>query len=116
MKNCLLFLCCLLLALPLLLPVLRWAVLLFKTRRRQALPPNKRCLLWWREAQNLGKALEETPPEQLLDLAQRAKYSRHRLTAMDLKPFEDYCAQCRRELEQQPLYKRLYYKYIRFLY
>ena len=105
-----------LLVLPLLLPPVRWTVVLLRRRYRQTLPPNKRCLHWWREAQNLGNALGETPPEQLLDLAQRAKYSRHRLTSMDLKPFEDYCAQCRRALEQRPLYKRLYYKYIRFLY
>ena len=105
-----------LLVLPLLLPVLRWAVQRFRTRCRQALPPNKRCLLWWREAQRLGKVLGQTPPEELLELAQRAKYSQHRLTPMDLRPFADYCANCRRELEEQPLYKRLYYKYIRILY
>lgn len=105
-----------LLLLPLLLPVLRWAVQRFRTRCRQALPPNKRCLLWWREAQRLGKVLGQTPPEELLELAQRAKYSQHRLTPMDLRPFADYCAHCRRELEEQPLYKRLYYKYIRMLY
>ena len=105
-----------LLALPLLLPPGRWTVVLLRRRYRRAFPPNKRCLLWWREAQTLGKALGETPPEELLDLAQRAKYSRHRLTSMDLQPFEDYCDHCRRELEKRPLYQRLYYKYIRFLY
>ena len=94
----------------------RLTVLFIRRKRRENASINRRCLLWWAEAQRLGGALGEKVPDPLLRLAERAQYSQHRLTPMDLAPLERYCAQCRRSLEAQALPKRLLHKYILVLY
>ena len=91
-------------------------MLFIRRKRRENASINRRCLLWWAEAQRLGGALGEKVPDPLLRLAERAQYSQHRLTPMDLAPLERFCAQCRRSLEAQALPKRLLHKYILVLY
>lgn len=104
-----------LLALPLLalLLILRRQVCLrLRRHRREQASVNRRCILWWAEAERLSKALGKAPPEDLLALAERARYSHHRLTPMDLTPLTDYCVQCREALDARPLWRRLLDKYI----
>ena len=56
------------------------------------------------------------PPEALHALAERARYSQHRLIPMELKPLEDYRRDCRERLEEKPPLLRFWNKYILLLY
>lgn len=103
-------------AMLLLLPLRRLTFLAIRRRRREKASLNRRCLLWWQEAERLSRALKQEPPEALLNLAQRACYSQHRLTPPDLAPMTDYCAQCREALDRQRPLKRWLQKYILVLY
>lgn len=98
-------------------PVLRRHLLLWLRRRRKARADiNRRALLWWQEAERLSGALGSPVPEALKALAEKARYSQHRLTPMDLIPLTDYCRQCRRALEQKGWLTRLVNRYVRVLY
>lgn len=77
---------------------------------------NRRCLRKWRRAERLAKHLKEEPPEVLEALAQKAKFSPHRLTEEELKPFDAYFTEGRGALEKSPWYKRLLYRYLFALY
>ncbi len=91
-----------------LLLLLRRYILLFL--RREAIrraDTKKRALLYWRQAENLSKALGRQTPEPLLELAQRAKFSAHRITALDLAPLKAYIRDCRQELKGAPWWRRL---------
>lgn len=84
------------------------------TSRRANL--NRRCLLLFANAESLSHALGTAPPEALHALAERARYSQHRLTPMELKPLEDYRRDCRERLEEKPPLLRFWNKYILLLY
>lgn len=99
-----------------LLPLRRLGVLFFRREQRRRASLNRRCLLYWAEAERLSRALGTVPPEALQALAERARYSRHRLTPMELTALTDYCRDCRRELDSQGLIKRFWNKYIRLVY
>lgn len=90
------------------LPLLRRYAILFL--RREALrraDTKRRALLYWRQAEDLSKALGKELPENLLELAQRAKFSAHRITALDLAPLKAYIRDCVQELKGAPWWRRL---------
>ena len=105
-----------LLLLPLLLPLRRLAVLFLRRERRRRASLNRRCLLYWADAERLSRALGKTPPEALRSLAERARYSQHKLTPMELTPLTDYCRECRQRLDGQSLIRRGWNKYVRVVY
>lgn len=105
-----------LLLLPVLLILRRLSVLFLRRQRAARANLNRRCLLYWADAERLSRALGSAPPEALKRLAERARYSQHRLTPMELTPLADFCRECRRSLEEKPLIKRLWNKYILALY
>ena len=99
------------------LPVLRRHFRLWLRRRRKARAGiNERALLWWREAEGLSARLNKPVPEELKALAEKARYSQHRLTPLDLTPLTDYCRQCREALEKQDRFARLVNRYVFVLY
>lgn len=102
--------------LPALLPLRRLSVLFLRRQRAARADLNRRCLLYWADAERLSRALGSAPPEALKRLAERARYSQHRLTPMELKPLADFCRECRLSLEEKPLIERLWNKYILLLY
>ena len=53
------------------------------------------------------EALGREIPGGLLELAQRAKFSAHRMTAMDLVPLQNYIRSCCQELKTAPWWRRL---------
>lgn len=106
----------LLVLVPLLLPLRRQAVLFLRRQRTRRASLNRHCLLLWANAERLSRALGSTPPEGLHALAERARYSQHRLTPMELKPLEDFCQACREQLEKKPPLPRFWNKYILPLY
>ena len=60
----------------------------------------------------MSRLLGESPPEDLLKLAQKAKFSRHTLTKEELQVMEGYCRDCLRRLKAKPWYLRLLHKYL----
>lgn len=104
----------LLLLIPVFLLVLaaqRSARLALRRKRQRQGGINQQALQRWREAERLARLLKETPAEELIDLAQKAKYSQHELTAEELLMFDSYCRSCLRRLKEKSLPKRLVYQY-----
>ena len=93
--------------LVLLLLLRRYVLLLLRREAIRRADTKKRALLYWRRAEDLSKALGREIPGGLLELAQRAKFSAHRITAMDLVPFQDYIRSCCQELKTAPWWRRL---------
>ena len=72
---------------------------------------NKQALYRWREALRLSRLLKESPTEELIVLAQKAKFSQHELTAEELLLFDSFSRTCLRRLKGKPWYLRLIYQY-----
>ena len=93
--------------LVLLLLLRRYVLLLLRREAIRRADTKKRALLYWRRAEDLSGALGREIPGGLLELAQRAKFSAHRITAMDLVPFQNYIRSCCQELKTAPWWRRL---------
>lgn len=74
--------------------------------------PNRQALRRWQEAEILAKLRKTPPPEVLLNLAQKAKFSQHILTAAELEQFDSYRADCILWMKQQSWYRQLAYRLI----
>lgn len=107
-------------ALPLFLLVPIFALILsaqrsirleLRRKRQRRGSTNQQALQRWREAERLARLLKETPAEELIALAQKAKYSQHQLTSEELQHFDSYCRSCLRRLKEKPLHLRLVYQY-----
>lgn len=84
--------------------------------RQRSGSPNEQALARWQEAVLLSRLLKENPGEELLNLAQKAKFSPHDLTAEELQRFDSYNRSCLRLLRQQSRCKQLVYQYIHAIY
>ena len=80
--------------------------------RRKGGNPNARALMLWQDVENLCRFTRQTPPETLEQLAQKAKFSQHTLTAEELQTFTAWLDGERNKLNQQPWYLRLVYQYV----
>ncbi len=60
--------------------------------------PNAQALARWREVCRYGKILKKAPPESLLELAEKARFSQHSLTGEELKEFALYLKAAATEL------------------
>lgn len=107
----------------LLIPLLALAVaaqrsvrLKLRRRRQHRGNTNAQALQRWREAERLARLLKETPAEELIDLAQKAKYSQHEITPEELQLFDSYCRSCLRRLKEKPIYRRFVYRYFYAVY
>ena len=100
----------------LVLPGLWLAVLaqygLRKALRPRPRDPNGTALALWVEADRICRFTKQPQPEDLLDLAQKAKYSQHTLTEAELTVFRRWLQARREALRQAPWYRRLVYRYI----
>lgn len=86
--------------------------LILRKKKQHSGSSNAQALARWQETELLAKLLKQTPPEDLLMLAQKAKFSRHALSEEELARFESYLRSCRRQLRRQPWYKKWLYQYI----
>lgn len=77
---------------------------------------NAQAIARWREAELLYRRLGQTPPRELAELAQKAKFSQHTLTAEELQIFEGYLRSARKACRERPWYARLADRYIFALY
>ena len=85
----------------------RYTILLLRRGAIRRADTKKRTLLYWHQAEDLAGALGQDIPENLLELAQRAKFSPHRITALDLAPLKAYIRDCCQELKKAPWWRRL---------
>ena len=67
---------------------------------------NARVLALWREARRYGRILGTRPPEELLTLAEKAKFSQHTVTAAERQVFVNYLRTCAEQLRQKPWYQK----------
>ena len=78
--------------------------------------PNRQALEKWQYALLLSSLLKQPPPEALEQLALRARFSQHILTAPEMAVFDDFCRSALAQLRQLPLLTRLYHRLIRAAY
>ena len=90
--------------------------LALRRRRQQRGDPNRQALQRWREAERLARLLKECPTEELMVLAQKAKFSQYQLTEEELSRFDSFNRTCLRRLKKKPWYLRLVYKFIYAVY
>ena len=89
----------------------RSARLNLRRKRQRTGDMNKQALYRWREALRLSRLLKESPTEELIVLAQKAKFSQHVLTAEELLLFDSFSRTCLRRLKEKSWYLRLIYQY-----
>jgi len=82
-----------------------------RRKRQRTGHPNRQALYRWREALRLSRMLKESPTEELIILAQKAKFSQHELTPEELLAFDSFSRTCLRRLREKPWYLRLIYQY-----
>lgn len=74
--------------------------------------PNQRALLLWQNAEHLASLLNTQPPKELLELAEKAKFSHHTLTPEELQPFGLYRREAVEALKKRNLFLQIYYRLI----
>ena len=74
--------------------------------------PNERTMNRWRQTRSLAKLLKQPYPEELDNLAQKAKFSQHRMQPEELLQFEEYRNSLIEILRGKPLYQRFVFKWI----
>lgn len=87
-----------------------------RRKRQRTGTTNAQALQRFREAERLARLLKETPAEELIDLAQKAKYSQHEITPEELQHFDSYCRSCLRRLKEKPLHRRWIFQYFYAVY
>jgi len=78
--------------------------------------PNRRALKRWRFIQKLCRRGKQTPSPEITELAQKARFSAHRLTAEELAQMDFYVALLIKKLRRRSAFKRFYYTVILALY
>ena len=103
----------------LLLAALLWFAIVFQRllriflrRRRMTGGPNRRALGLWQDVERISAVLDQEPPEELLMLAQKARFSQHKLNKEELRRFSAWLKDSRRMLQRRPLWQRLWMQYI----
>ena len=64
----------------------------------------------------LSRLLRDSPPEELLVLAQKAKFSNHQLKSEELQLFDGYIRSCHRQLKKKSSLHQLLYRYVYAVY
>ena len=90
--------------------------LALRRRRQTRGSPNAQALALWQEAERLARIRKEPVPEELEQLAGKAKFSQHTLTREELGAFEQHLRRQRRLLSRQSWYRQLLYRYWHALY
>ena len=82
--------------------------------RRRSLTggPNRRALGLWQEVERISAALKQEPPEELLELAQKAKFSQYELTKEELHRFTAWLKAARKDLRSRPVFQRIWCRYV----
>lgn len=84
----------------------------YRKKKMRKGSPNRRVLALWQEVWRMSRILKQEPPEQLLTLAEKAKYSQHTMTAEERLAFEVHISKLSSELNEKPWYVKLPVKLI----
>ncbi len=74
--------------------------------------PNERTIWRWRLLRTDAKLLKQILPEELDDLAQKARFSQHEIQPEELRCYEDYRLTLLAAVTKKPWYQRLFIKWI----
>ena len=74
--------------------------------------PNESTMTRWRQTRSLAKLLKQPYPEELDNLAQKAKFSQHRIQPEELRQFEDYRQSLVAMVAEKPWHHRMIFKWI----
>jgi hypothetical protein len=89
-----------------------WLQMVLRRRRRYRRmhtgKANKQALARWQEVRRFCRILKEEEPEDLEWLAEKAKFSQHRLTAEEQEEFDLWLAEARQRLREKK--GRLFYR------
>ena len=73
---------------------------------------NRQAICRWRHARRLAWLLKEELPEELTELAEKAKFSQHTLTAEELEQFQTYLESAENRLKKTNILRRTVCKVI----
>ena len=91
----------------------QYAIRLRLRRRKQRTgSPNTQALARWQEMHLIGRLLKAQPPEELLELAEKARFSQHTLTKEELFRLGQYLQRQRKAVQGLPVWKRFFLKLI----
>ena len=74
----------------------------WRYRRMRTGSSKRRTLARWREVVRMCRILKEEKPERLEELAEKAKFSQHRMTPEELREFDDWLTQARNRFREKP--------------
>ena len=88
----------------------------YRLHRCRTGTPNAMALARWVRAEQLSARLGQTPPQRLLELAQKAKFSPYILTDGELTEFDTFIAYAISRLKKQRFLRRMWHKWVLALY
>lgn len=74
-----------------------------RTKKLKSGTANQQALLRWRYVRRAARLLKLSPPEHLQELAEKAMFSQHTLTAAELAQFDLWLRDAKQQLKQKPL-------------
>ncbi len=74
--------------------------------------PNVRTIWRWRQTRWLANLLSQYYPEELDDLAKKARFSQHEIQPEELQKYEDYRLTLVDVIAERPWYQRIFFKWI----
>ena len=83
-----------------------------RLRKQNAGHWNVRALARWQEICRLCRLLKEQPPENMLELAEKARFSQHTITREELFCMGQFLQQQRRKVDTLPAWKRFFLRLI----
>ncbi len=69
---------------------------------------NRQALAAWKEGLRMSRILKAQPPQELEALAEKARFSQHKLTQEEHGAFTDYVKECSQAIREMPLIKRIW--------
>lgn len=93
-------------------PAQRQLRLRLRRDRKARRNTNAQVLLVWQELSLACRLLKEAPPEEAEQLAQKAKYSPHRITREELDRMDEFLRDALGRLQKKPWYKQLIFQYV----
>ena len=79
-----------------------------KNRHQHTGDPNSQALARWREICRIDKLLKQEPEEATLALAEKARFSQHKLTGEELLQLQLTLNARQQQLAEKPCWQRLF--------
>ena len=95
--------------------LIQWRIRVAWHNRRKK-DPNAQALILWRQLERACRAAKLTPPEEMLTLAQKARFSQHRLTAQELHQMQIALRTVHKRLRKKNIFSQLVYTLVLAIY